>query len=746
MAEAQPSLTLSDLRPGFQFHQYQLLEQIGIGGQGVVWSAEDRQRDDIVAIKFNEIMGSEQQKVDDELFERELGKLLKVQHANILPIYECSLEGQVRYLVSPFIAGGSILEKIKRGPLALEEALRFSTEIASALDFLHQQGIIHRDLKSSNVLLNLKNHTYLADFGLARSVSDTTMALHTGRGTPVFAPPEQHKLLAITAKSDIYSFGILLFEIFTGQLPWGGETILGIQQLYSNIELPDPCTLDHTLPPLMKDVLRRVTSADPALRPASAAEVMKMIYYIFEIKDFPLSGELNTDRAVISSQDAEVMLDQSLSRWAMADDNTDLGLTKFALIHLDQKKRNENKIQDRASRFMLFHALMYGNQVEYWWPKVVDPAERLLISSALLSRQNGVIAGRVLDWLVKHQNLGRLPEDLSAKVAASLLEMAVKSTDPALSLILLSGLQALIPPGSAWGDSILSSELNTLLGNLALEDSDVGDQAARLAGHLYSQPAVNFILTNADKDRLIPALLEIQHSAGRLPVFVPRNIRLQVSMEWFIHRLTIQPARLFGAYMLALVGTTIGIGAQNYLTTRTLNLLDTLLISTSLYRGLITGAVFSLGILLTRVIVERFGGASALLRIILATVAGATGLNIAMLIFHILFIKTAPSGFLITLGCTVIAFAYAIGGLVRFRWVSMLISISAIVLAISGTWWVHTILAAASNVSTLWTPLFNYEYSWPMSRIFFTSIFVALWIGIFGNLTRLTVEAEPNSI
>ncbi len=731
---------ISELCPGFQFHQYQLLEQIGTGGQGVVWSAEDSRRNDVVAIKFNEIQDSEQQQVDDEMFERQLGKLLKVQHEYILPIYDCGLEDQVRYLVSPYIPGGSLFERIKHEPLPLEDALRFSTEIASALDYLHGQGIIHRDIKSANILLNLRNHTYLADFGLARSVSNTTQAMHTGRGTPPYSPPEQHKLLGITSKSDIYSFGILLFEIFTGKLPWNGESILGMKQLYSDSELQDPCELNNTLPPRLKDILRRVTSADPARRPASAAEVMKMIYYIFDIKDFPLSSELINSRAETRAQDANDLFNRNLARWGTDDGNSGHGLTEFALIHLDQKNNDEYKFQGGVGQFMLFHALKYGYNDEYWWSRVSNSRDKLLVSNRLLIEGNEVIAVRVLDHLVRDQDLRMLPLDQSAKVAASVLELVARSRNRRLSRKLLLGLRVLLPPAFAWGNSTLSPELNNLLGELALEDSELGDQVARLAGQLHSQSVVKYILKKADKNRLIPALLEIQESAGSLPAFVPGSIRLRVTLEWIIQRLTIQPARLFGAYMLALVGATLGIGSQVYLTYRLPEFMDAARISISLEQGLIIGAIFSLGIILARVIVERFSGANAVLRVSLGTVAGAVGMSIALFIFHVLFIDTPPNGFLIILGCTLIAFAYALGGLLRFRLASMILSISAIVLAITGTWWIHVTMAA--SITEL-TPLFQYDYNWTLSQVLFTSIIVALWIGIFGNLVRLNVEETP---
>ena len=115
----------------------------------------------------------------------------------------------------------------------LEDYLEIRPEnrerLAAAVEAAHEAGVIHRDLKSSNILLDLSNHTYLADFGLARFLSTSTLAFHTGHGTPPYAPPEQVQSKEITLQSDIFSFGILLFEMFTGQLPFKGAVRVSVR-------------------------------------------------------------------------------------------------------------------------------------------------------------------------------------------------------------------------------------------------------------------------------------------------------------------------------------------------------------------------------------------------------------------------------------------------------------------------------------------------------------------------------------
>jgi hypothetical protein len=191
-----------------------------------------------------------------------------------------------------------------------------------------------------------------------------------------------------------------------------------------------------------------------------------------------------------------------------------------------------------------------------------------------------------------------------------------------------------------------------------------------------------------------------------------------------------------GAYALALLGATLGIASQVYLTYRLPEFMDAARISTSLEQGLIIGSLFSLGILITRVIVERFNGVSAILRVLSGTLAGAIVMNIALFVFHVLFLNTPPHGLLITLGCLFIASSYAFGGLVRQGWARMILSISAIFAAIAGSWGLYLMTGSSAG----WTPLFLYEFTWPLTSVLLTALLVAGFTGIFSNLTSLTIR------
>ena len=191
--------------------------------------------------------------------------------------------------------------------------------------------------------------------------------------------------------------------------------------------------------------------------------------------------------------------------------------------------------------------------------------------------------------------------------------------------------------------------------------------------------------------------------------------------------------------MLDFLGAALGIGLQVYLTYNLPNFFDIARIATSLEQGLIIGSVFGFGIFLIRVIVERFRTLNVLLCLLLGTLVGGLVMNIALLIFHILFLNTPPRGFLIPLGCIMVAMTFAVGGMIRSRLVKMFLSSISILVAIIGTWLIHINL----TISTVeLTPLFRYDYTWPLTQVSITALGVAFPIGILGNLINLSIKDE----
>jgi serine/threonine protein kinase len=728
----------STLVPGASFRQYTLLEQIGIGGQGVVWSALDPLERRIYAVKFNEILESDEAQIEDERTAHQQEQLIHLRHPHILPFREFGVESGKRFAVSPFIAGGTLTQKIRTSPPSVEEVLRYGMQIASALDFLHGKGVIHRDLKSSNILLNLSDHAYLSDFGLARVVSTSTLAFHTGHGTPPYAPPEQNRLKQITPKSDIFSFGILLFELFTGQLPWNGRKQLGMEQLHSNAELPDPREVNTSLPPRLVDVLRRVTSANPDLRPPSAGEIMRAICYLFGAPYQPLDDS-RYDEAEAHQKDVEQLLWQGLAQWKSSDGMYNLGLTRFAMVDLE-RSRIEHQV---FGGFLLAQALTYGYQDDYWWAAVSDPRERLAVASILLRRDTDAITARILHHLTADMEIRAFSKGLPENLVMSLFDMGIRTGDSSLRRSILQSIRGLTLPSRTWNEKRLPLTADQIqqLGDLALEDSETGDAAAKLIGHLRAAPAVRVITNHHDDNRGVDALLIIQQTAGSLPSFVRGGIRLRLSLEWIFQRLIQKPVSLVGAYFVAFLGASLGVAAQVYLTINLTGLFDSARLTLSLERGLITGAIFGLGIFLTRAAVERFHTSRLLPRLVAGILAGALLMNLALFVFHVLFLRTPPHGFLIAAGCFVIALAFAAASFTpSYPLRALLVSLVVFGVILAG-WWIHIRFASAPEQLT---PLLRYDYAWSLAQVAMTALAVSLPIGILGNLVDLTLKPQDD--
>ena len=723
------------LKFGDQFRQYQLLEQIGLGGQGMVWSALDQDQNRIYAIKFTEIPDSEEAKAADARETQQLENLIKLRQAHILPIREYGFEGRERFMVSPYIAGGTLTERVKSAFLSFDEVLRYGAEIASALDYLHGQGVIHRDIKSSNILLDMNNKTYLADFGLARFVSTSTLAFHTGHGTPPYAPPEQLQMNAITAKSDIFSFGILFYEMFTGQLPWNGTRQLGLVQTHSDQEIPDPCEINQDLPPGVVEVLRHVTAADPQVRPNLASDILEMLYSVFKTPSTFQTGITLHEEITTLNTDVGELLKRGLAQWESTNGMYNLGLTRFALIDLEREQLD----METFGQFLLSQSLTYGYHDDQWWAAVDNPKNRLAVSSMLLGKKSEAITARIITHLEYDLDIRAFSNGLPKSILTSLLDIGAKTDNPFFRHQILKGIHTLVQPGDNWGDTSFDAVQMDQLGELALDDSEAGDAAAKLIGHLRSASSVQHILDHFFEDRKLDALLLIQQAAGSLPALVPGRIRNRLLVEGIVQKLTQQPSNLIAAYFMAFLGAALGMGMQNYLTYNLTDLFDSIRITLSIERGLIVGSVFGFGFFLTRTIVERLQVFNTYLRIAVGTIIGWLIMNMALLTLHVLILHTPPMGWLIPLGCMIISLAVSVGSLLGSKLAQISLSSASIFIAIMGTWWAH-INYAASNLEL--TPLFKYNPAWPLAQISSTALIVALLVGVFGSLVTLTVQDE----
>jgi TolB-like protein/Tfp pilus assembly protein PilF/predicted Ser/Thr protein kinase len=203
--------------------RYQLIEELGRGGMGVVYKAEDTKLKRTVALKF---LPPELTHIPDvkDRFMREAQAAAALDHPNICTVYEFDEAEEKTFISMAYVEGQSLRKKLESGPLELDEALRIATQVAEGLQIAHKKGIVHRDIKSANIMVTEDNQAKIMDFGLARMTGGTLLTQEgTAMGTIAYMSPEQAQGEEVDHRTDIWSFGVVLYEMFGGQLPFMGE-------------------------------------------------------------------------------------------------------------------------------------------------------------------------------------------------------------------------------------------------------------------------------------------------------------------------------------------------------------------------------------------------------------------------------------------------------------------------------------------------------------------------------------------
>ena len=256
-----------------KFSRYELREELGQGGMATVYRAYDPMFEREVALKIlnRESLNDPQVR---ERFERETKIIARLEHPAIVPVYDVGRDRDQLFYVMRYMAGGSLIERIQKGTLSLAEIAHILQRIAAALDYAHHKGIIHRDLKPGNILFDEDNHAYISDFGIAKFAQASTKLTSSGIiGTPTHMSPEQARGEDVDGRTDIYSLGVILFEMLSGKTPFEATTPLGMAYKHASEPPPKIRDINPNVPAGVDPILNRVLAKDRNQRYSSGAEL-----------------------------------------------------------------------------------------------------------------------------------------------------------------------------------------------------------------------------------------------------------------------------------------------------------------------------------------------------------------------------------------------------------------------------------------------------------------------------------------
>lgn len=288
--------------------RYELIEKIGEGGMAVVYKAKDRLLNRYVAIKILRPEFTQDEQFLDS-FKRESQAAAGLQHPNIVSIYDVGRTGNINFIVMELVDGRPLSDFIKEnGRLDYKTTIDIAKQVASALAIAHKHQIIHRDVKPHNIMITSDGVAKLTDFGIARAVSNATMVADTSKiiGSVHYFSPEQARGAYVDERSDIYSLGIVMFEMLTGRVPFDGETPVEVALKHINEDVPSPAKLVPGIPPALDKVVLKATDKYQTERYKSADEMLEAL------KNVEFVTQMVGDRVFAGETDNKPRRDESL--------------------------------------------------------------------------------------------------------------------------------------------------------------------------------------------------------------------------------------------------------------------------------------------------------------------------------------------------------------------------------------------------------------------------------------------------
>ena len=288
--------------------RYELIEKIGEGGMAVVYKAKDRLLNRYVAIKILRPEFTQDEQFLDS-FKRESQAAAGLQHPNIVSIYDVGRTGNINFIVMELVDGRPLSDFIKEnGHLDYKTTIDIAKQVASALAIAHKHQIIHRDVKPHNIMITSDGVAKLTDFGIARAVSNATMVADTSKiiGSVHYFSPEQARGAYVDERSDIYSLGIVMFEMLTGRVPFDGETPVEVALKHINEDVPSPAKLVPGIPPALDKIVLKATDKYQTERYKSVDEMLEAL------KNVEFVTQMVGDRVFAAESEPKPRRDESL--------------------------------------------------------------------------------------------------------------------------------------------------------------------------------------------------------------------------------------------------------------------------------------------------------------------------------------------------------------------------------------------------------------------------------------------------
>jgi serine/threonine protein kinase len=260
------------LSPGSTFAGYEVESVVGAGGIGIVYHARQVKLDRPVALKLVEAHVARDPVIRERL-RREARMVASLDHPNVVPLYEAGEEGGTVYIVTRWVEGTELGNLIlSEGPMEPTRAARTAAQIAAALEVAHEKGLVHRDVKPSNVILTAEDHVYLTDFGLTKreGTAPGLTGVDQMLGTVDYVAPEQIEGSPPDARGDVYALGCVLYEMLTGEAPFASQKG-GMAKMWAQVNAEPAAVRDSRpdVPPALEEVVQRAMAKTPEARPTA---------------------------------------------------------------------------------------------------------------------------------------------------------------------------------------------------------------------------------------------------------------------------------------------------------------------------------------------------------------------------------------------------------------------------------------------------------------------------------------------